>query len=64
MIYLIENVIVGIGKESCCMKHSIIPCHRVIGKDGSLVGYGGGLDRKRKLLELEGIDVVMHGKSV
>jgi len=31
----------------------IIPCHRVIGSDGSLVGYGGGLDRKRLLLELE-----------
>jgi methylated-DNA-[protein]-cysteine S-methyltransferase len=32
----------------------IVPCHRVIGADGSLVGYGGGLDRKRYLLELEG----------
>jgi AraC family transcriptional regulator, regulatory protein of adaptative response / methylated-DNA-[protein]-cysteine methyltransferase len=32
----------------------IIPCHRVIAADGSLHGYGGGLDRKRKLLELEG----------
>jgi methylated-DNA-[protein]-cysteine S-methyltransferase len=32
----------------------IIPCHRVIGSDGSLTGYGGGLDRKRYLLELEG----------
>lgn len=31
----------------------IIPCHRVIGSDGSLTGYGGGLDRKRFLLELE-----------
>lgn len=31
----------------------IIPCHRVIGSDGSLTGYGGGLDRKRYLLELE-----------
>jgi len=31
----------------------IIPCHRVIGSDGQLVGYGGGLWRKRKLLELE-----------
>jgi methylated-DNA-[protein]-cysteine S-methyltransferase len=30
-----------------------VPCHRVIGADGSLVGYGGGLDRKRFLLELE-----------
>lgn len=32
----------------------LIPCHRVIGSDGQLVGYGGGLWRKRKLLELEG----------
>jgi methylated-DNA-[protein]-cysteine S-methyltransferase len=31
----------------------IIPCHRVVGKDGSLTGYGGGLDRKVLLLELE-----------
>jgi methylated-DNA-[protein]-cysteine S-methyltransferase len=32
----------------------VIPCHRVIGADGRLVGYGGGLPRKRRLLELEG----------
>ncbi len=31
----------------------VIPCHRVIGADGKLVGYGGGLDLKRRLLELE-----------
>lgn len=31
----------------------IVPCHRVIGSSGSLTGYGGGLDRKRALLELE-----------
>lgn len=31
----------------------IIPCHRVIGTNGSLVGYGGGLDKKIKLLHLE-----------
>jgi methylated-DNA-[protein]-cysteine S-methyltransferase len=31
----------------------IVPCHRVIGADGSLTGYGGGLERKRVLLELE-----------
>lgn len=35
----------------------IIPCHRVIGANGKLVGYGGGLDRKIKLLELEGIRI-------
>jgi methylated-DNA-[protein]-cysteine S-methyltransferase len=32
----------------------IVPCHRVIGADGSLTGYGGGLQRKAALLELEG----------
>jgi methylated-DNA-[protein]-cysteine S-methyltransferase len=32
----------------------IIPCHRVIGSDGSLIGYGGGLEIKEKLLILEG----------
>ncbi len=32
----------------------IVPCHRVIGSDGSLTGYGGGLDIKKILLELEG----------
>lgn len=31
----------------------IVPCHRVIGADGSLTGYGGGLDIKRRLLNLE-----------
>ncbi len=31
----------------------LIPCHRVVGADGSLTGYAGGLDRKRRLLELE-----------
>jgi methylated-DNA-[protein]-cysteine S-methyltransferase len=33
----------------------IVPCHRVIGSNGSLTGYGGGLDRKRALLALEKI---------
>ena len=32
----------------------IIPCHRIIGSNGDLVGYGGGLDMKKKLLGLEG----------
>ncbi len=32
----------------------IIPCHRVIGSDGSLTGYAGGIDRKAKLLRMEG----------
>ena len=32
----------------------VVPCHRVIGSDGSLTGYGGGLERKRWLLTHEG----------
>lgn len=35
----------------------IIPCHRVVGTNGSLTGYAGGLDTKIKLLELEGVDM-------
>jgi methylated-DNA-[protein]-cysteine S-methyltransferase len=35
----------------------IVPCHRVIGADGSLTGYGGGLETKRWLLELEGVEL-------
>ncbi|AOT72371.1 methylated-DNA--[protein]-cysteine S-methyltransferase [Geosporobacter ferrireducens] len=41
----------------------IIPCHRIIGANGSLVGYGGGLDFKRKLLSLEGV-TIHEGKAV
>jgi methylated-DNA-[protein]-cysteine S-methyltransferase len=33
----------------------VVPCHRVIGHDGSLVGFGGGLPTKEKLLKLEGV---------
>jgi len=33
----------------------VVPCHRVIGSDGSLTGFGGGLDAKSRLLELEGL---------
>ena len=35
----------------------IIPCHRVVGADGSLTGYAGGLERKRRLLALEGVEL-------
>jgi methylated-DNA-[protein]-cysteine S-methyltransferase len=35
----------------------VLPCHRVIGASGDLVGYGGGLDRKRQLLDLESADL-------
>ena len=35
----------------------IVPCHRVVGTNGSLTGYAGGIDRKIKLLALEGVDM-------
>lgn len=35
----------------------IVPCHRVVGANGSLTGYGGGIMRKKALLELEGVDL-------
>ena len=40
----------------------MIPCHRVVGTNGSLTGYGGGIQRKKALLELERAD--MHGLFV
>ena len=40
----------------------IPPCHRVIGADGTLTGYGGGLDIKKKLLELEASTVVQKDR--
>ena len=39
----------------------VIPCHRLIGADGSLTGYGGGLERKRWLLEHEGVRFLESG---
>lgn len=44
----------AVGRNPLCI---IIPCHRVIGADGSLTGYGGGMWRKVRLLELEKIDM-------
>jgi O-6-methylguanine DNA methyltransferase len=44
----------------------IVPCHRVIGSDGSLTGFGGGLPRKQALLALEGRAVQadwLHGEA-
>jgi methylated-DNA-[protein]-cysteine S-methyltransferase len=41
----------------------VVPCHRLIGANGSLTGYAGGLERKRWLLEHEGIAVEQIGKN-
>ena len=44
----------AVGRNPICL---IIPCHRVVGQNKQLIGYGGGIDNKIKLLELEKIDV-------
>ena len=44
----------AVGWNPICI---IIPCHRVVGSNGSLTGYGGGIRNKVKLLELEGNDM-------
>jgi methylated-DNA-[protein]-cysteine S-methyltransferase len=38
----------------------VVPCHRVVGSDGSLTGYAGGLPRKRFLLDLESADKALQ----
>lgn len=50
----VRAVAAAIGKNPILVA---IPCHRVIGSDGTLVGYSGGLERKKQLLELEGFPV-------
>ncbi len=42
----------------------VVPCHRVIGADGSMTGYGGGVDRKIWLLKHEGVRVPAHQASL
>lgn len=44
----------AVGHNPLCI---IVPCHRVVGKSGSLTGYAGGIWRKKQLLELEGVDM-------
>lgn len=39
-----------------------VPCHRVVGSDGSLTGFAGGLDKKRELLTCEGLTLRANGK--
>ena len=50
--YVEENHAVGLANARNPVA-LIVPCHRVIGADGSLIGYGGGLHSKRLLLDLE-----------
>jgi methylated-DNA-[protein]-cysteine S-methyltransferase len=38
----------------------VVPCHRMVGRDGSLRGYGGGIEWKERLLRLEGLEVGLH----
>ncbi len=47
----------AVGHNPICI---IVPCHRVVGADGSLTGYGGGIRRKKALLELEGNDMNLY----
>lgn len=42
----------AIGKNPLCL---VVPCHRVVGSQGGLAGYAGGIDRKEKLLSLEAV---------
>ena len=44
----------AIGRNHICI---IIPCHRVVGANHNLTGYGGGIDKKIQLLKLEGVDI-------
>ena len=44
----------AVGHNPLCI---IVPCHRVVGANGSLTGYGGGMWRKVRLLELEKVDM-------
>lgn len=46
-----------VGQNMICI---IIPCHRVMGKDNKLTGYGGGIENKIKLLEIEHNDVTKY----
>jgi methylated-DNA-[protein]-cysteine S-methyltransferase len=48
------------GRNPACI---VVPCHRVVGADGSLTGYAGGVDRKRYLLDLEAGAGVLRSSS-
>ena len=56
---LAQEVGQAIGRNPLCL---IVPCHRVVGSDGRLTGYAGGLRRKRFLLELEAPSPAIAGR--
>lgn len=56
---LAQRVGQSVGHNPLCI---VIPCHRVLGADGSLTGYAGGLERKRALLALEEPDAADAGR--
>ena len=51
----------AVGWNPICL---IIPCHRVVGENGNLVGYGGGMKNKVSLLKLEGSDMAKYKTPV
>lgn len=63
-----KDIAIKLGNENACravgMANNknplpiIIPCHRVIGKSGKLIGYAGGLDLKKKLIDLESLNSI------
>lgn len=65
-----QDIAQSIGKPNACRAVGganhvnplpiIIPCHRVIGANGALTGYAGGLEIKRRLLALEGLELEEH----
>lgn len=57
----VRAVAQALGKNPLAI---VIPCHRIIGSDGSLTGYAGGLERKSTLLALEGIPLQTRGKKI
>jgi methylated-DNA-[protein]-cysteine S-methyltransferase len=55
-----RDVSTALARNPLCI---LVPCHRVIGSDGALTGYAGGLDRKRALLDLERNSWVAHARK-
>ena len=56
---LAQKVGVSNARNRLCI---VVPCHRVVGRDGKLTGYAGGLERKHFLLDLEGLAPVSAGR--